>query len=161
NHPNPFPMKEQFQSTQTLYYALVGGPLMMGLLLVIFGPKRTTNLNPNMIIPAAIGMIVLMSVSMSVILYRMRLKNVQTSTAMGLEEKITAFRSNSIMRWALLEGAALCSIILYFLEGNYLYLIYYCVPIVVLIMARPTIDGFIRDYQLNHEQEQQFRAVIR
>lgn len=56
------------------------------------------------------------------------------------ENTITEMRASYITKWALLEGAALINMILYFLEGNKLLICFALMLIVLLYLSRPRLS---------------------
>ena len=151
-------MKEEFKGIQTLHAALLGGCLMIGLLLMIMGPDQSAMGN-DLMLPLFIGLMTLSCIYFSTFIYNSRLKEVENLE--GLDEKIFHYRTNSIIRWALLEGPALCCILMMFMFGNYLFLIFYGFAVVALFLARPSVEGFIKDFKLTSQEAGELRSAMR
>ncbi len=151
-------MKEQFKSIQILHYALLGGCLMIGFLLMALGPDQT-DMGNDLMMPMVIGLMTLSCIYFSSFIYNSRLKEVKNLG--DLDEKLDHYRTNSIIRWALLEGPALCCIVMMFLFGNYLFLIFYGFAVVALFLARPSVEGFIKDFKLTSQEAGELRSAMR
>ena len=65
------------------------------------------------------------------------------------EDKIEHYRKTSLIRWALIEGANLTALIFFFIEGNYLYLLFFAVGMGVFFFLRPSKEMLREDYGLN------------
>lgn len=64
------------------------------------------------------------------------------------EDKIEHYRKTSLIRWALIEGANLVALVFFFLEGNYLYLLFFAIGMGVFFFLRPSKDALREDYGL-------------
>jgi len=150
-------MKEQFKSLQILYYTLLGSCLFAGLFLMVLWPtyKETGN---NYMMLIIIGAITFSCLFLSSFIYNKRMK--QAKNLGDLQEKLFHYRSNSIYRWALLEGPALWCVLMKFMLGNDLYLLLYGMAVVMLFLARPTVEGFIKDFQLNSQEVIIFKSTM-
>lgn len=66
--------------------------------------------------------------------------------------KMNSYRTILIMRYAMLEGPALFSFVVYFLTQNMMYIYIGIIPFIFLVMWRPTRDTAIKDLQLNGDE---------
>ena len=74
---------------------------------------------------------------------------------LSLDEKINRYRSASILRVALIETAALSTIIGYMLSGNLLYMILLAVPLIYFVYTFPHENTVIESLQLTYSEQQQ------
>jgi len=70
----------------------------------------------------------------------------------SLLEKGEKYREALIIKFALIEGPAFFSIVVYMLTGNSILLIIIAFLVVVFIINRPTKDKFVIDLGLNSEE---------
>jgi len=67
----------------------------------------------------------------------------------GEDNKLEHYRKTSLLRWALIEGANLVALIFFFIEGNYLYLLFFAVGMGVFFFLRPSKDLLREEYGLS------------
>ncbi len=70
-----------------------------------------------------------------------------------LSEKLAGYRSAQILRWELLEGPALFSIVAFLLTGAYWVLGVVGLLIALFVSYRPSPRRTVQDLQLSHEEE--------
>lgn len=70
----------------------------------------------------------------------------------NLSEKMAAYQTASIIRWAMLEGPSLFAIVCYLLTGNYKFLLMAGAVIAVFIMNKPSKDKLVQDLELNQSE---------
>ena len=73
---------------------------------------------------------------------------------LSLEEKVNRYRSASILRAALIETAALSTIIGYILSGDLLYLILLAVPLMYFVYTFPKENAVVHNLQLTYAEQQ-------
>ncbi|MCB9175023.1 MAG: hypothetical protein H6589_10480 [Flavobacteriales bacterium] len=76
-----------------------------------------------------------------------------------LKDKLMGYQTASIIRFALLEGPAMFSIVIYMLTGNLLFLIMAGVLIVYFITIRPTKEKIEMELNLNFEHKATFNQM--
>jgi len=74
----------------------------------------------------------------------------------SLEEKFKAFKTNSIVRWTMIEMGNLLAIVAAIIEGNSLYLIFFGVGLLVFSNTRPNIEEFAKRFNLSLEEQREF-----
>ena len=77
----------------------------------------------------------------------------QAKEKSDLTDKINEYRSILIIRFALLEGAALFSLVIYLLTGDYIFLIIAGLMVVYFSLLKPTTDKLIFDLELGHDDK--------
>ncbi|PCH71250.1 MAG: hypothetical protein COC06_02370 [Bacteroidales bacterium] len=70
-----------------------------------------------------------------------------------LNEKLFEYRSITIIRLALLEGVAFFSIICFLLTGDYIFLVFVGLIMVLFVINKPTKDKLVRELELNREEQ--------
>ncbi len=73
-----------------------------------------------------------------------------------LKEKLIKYQSASIIKYAVLEGVALFSIVIYTSTNNFLYLLIASGLLLYLILQRPTSSKIISDLDLKGNEKQDF-----
>jgi len=150
----PQTSKEYFRTLQIIYYALIAGQVLFGLISVLLNQmtgflSRTIELRnillyitPVFIIGGYFG---------GRILFR---KNMNTArNRAGLLEKMSDYRAAIVIRYALLEGPSMLSIIAYLLTGDLLFLGMAGLIIFIFITLKPSSDKAAADLDLGPEDE--------
>ena len=155
NFENATP-KEMFKATQILHFSLILGATVMFLLLW-FTMGTPMNMNPmdgtfSLIMPFAMVAIVILALN----LYTKNRNAIPKDAT--LTEKLIAFRQISLMRWALIEGVTLLSLMLFFFhEANISILFAFSLGLFAMAIFRPTVDGFADEFDLNQQERNQLK----
>lgn len=143
------PKASEFQQLQILHGALMAGAtlvsIMLGFLLVRDGALADYSKFTSGFLPIAAA-IMFMEIAISFTIWNRRQSNIPVTNVAS--EKWLHYRSSCILRWALLEGGILISVILTFLERNPAG---FCIPavgLVFLFLARPSRDYVAEQYKL-------------
>lgn len=93
----------------------------------------------------------LMAIMLSPFLYVSRIKAAETTDA-NLDEKVMVYRVANVLRFALIEGACLVNLVLFFTTSNsaHIYLAIAC--LITFVMNRPTLSKLARDLQLTESE---------
>ncbi|MFT4758932.1 MAG: hypothetical protein ACI9XO_001529 [Paraglaciecola sp.] len=148
--------KEQFKSIQILHMALMVGMILIFVFLWFSNPI-VINMNPldglfSLILP----FVMLAVIGGGIALYN-KLKS-NTNAQATLMQKMWEYRKISILRWSLLEGASLVSIIVFFFgEPNISVLFAFTLGLFAFSVFRPTVDGFGEDFGLNQQERNQLQ----
>ncbi len=102
-------------------------------------------------------LVFLMSVIMVIYLIDSQRKT-QGSILQGLKEKLDHYRQTSIIRLALIEAAALLAIFVAMKENSIIYLLSVIASLLIFLYFRPTMEKFIREYQLTPAEEDLIRS---
>jgi len=86
--------------------------------------------------------------------YKKKLAIIKGST-MSLRSKLAQYRSVVIMYMALCEGAALFSVIAFFIEGKFPVLIVTAVMLVFMLRKFPLSENVIRELELDWQEQQE------
>jgi hypothetical protein len=76
-----------------------------------------------------------------------------------LGEKLVGYLSAIIVRLAILEGAALYGIVVFFITGNLFYLLIAGLLMFYFLMARPTSDKLETDLELTYDQKLEMEST--
>ena len=147
--------KELFRANTVFFYAMIGGVLIFGLLVLLISQNGSligadkklmqTFLVVNLFIAAV-------SVSIGEKTYRKRIALLKTSNC-DLMEKLNRYREALIVFMALCEGPAILGIIFYFLTANKLFLILVGLVVIAMFLKRPEKSKIFNDLQLNTEEQ--------
>ena len=99
----------------------------------------------------------LIGVLASAFMFKTLTKNIAEKSS--LQEKLAAFQSASLIRYALLEGPALLNLVWFSKTGNLLYLTVAGVLVLLLVLQRPTRLKIDRELQLKGEHKRQFNRL--
>lgn len=146
---------EYFKVLQIIFYALVAGQVMFGfvaLLLIQMAGFNAELQDLENILLIIVCVFVFSGYLGSRIFFQVRMKSARARNS--LAEKMDDYRGAVIIRFALLEGPSMLSIIAYLITGLWAFLIIAAFIIVIFFALRPTPDKAINDLQLNLNEEQ-------
>ena len=141
-------MQNSFLKTmRVIFFALLAGQIIF--MAVAF---FTVNNNPpqsqsddlfNIIVPVAIGL----GLFMSSLLFKQMLAKIKKDDS--FEQKLEAYRSALIIRYALLEVPSIFSTVVYLFSGNIIFLAFSGVMILAFLMNMPSRDKATQDLNLS------------
>jgi anaerobic C4-dicarboxylate transporter len=141
-------MQNSFLKTmRIIFFALLAGQIIF--MAVAF---FTVNNNPpqsqsddlfNIIVPVAIGL----GLFMSSLLFKQMLAKIKKDDS--FEQKLEAYRSALIIRYALLEVPSIFSTVVYLFSGNIIFLAFSGVMILAFLMNMPSRDKATQDLNLS------------
>lgn len=142
-------IKNIFLIINVLFIALLSGQifyLFIGLFLVQSG-----NLDGipglNMIYMFLTPTVVLFSILSSKFIYSKQVSAFDKTTS--LESKLISYRTNNIIRLALLEGANIFSISIMIITASYLFAALSSIILFFFLFNRPNREKFIMDYEIS------------
>lgn len=94
---------------------------------------------------------------LSQFLFRKRLRSVNEEEPLSV--KLEVYRSASLIKYALLEAAALLSLVAYWLSGNALHLVIAIALAAYFFSQRPTATKIKKDLPLNYEEQKLFTEL--
>jgi len=144
---------EYLKGPKFLAFSLIIGPVLIGL--VIYYVNMGTEIGSKEYIEAfdlVLPLLAAAAILSSQYNYRRLMKGITID--MDLKTKLTNYRAAFIVRFAILEGAALVSIIAFFLNANTLYLIYAGLCILAMIAYRPDKRSILADVPLTENDKQ-------
>jgi anaerobic C4-dicarboxylate transporter len=141
-------MQNSFLKTmRIIFFALLAGQIIF--MAVAF---FTVNNNPpqsqsddlfNIIVPVAIGL----GLFMSSLLFKQMLAKIKKDDS--FEQKLEAYRSALIIRYALLEVPSIFSTVVYLFSGNIIFLAFSGVMILAFLINMPSRDKATQDLNLS------------
>ena len=139
-----------FKQTQIAYYAMFMGQAFIALM--IFYLMQESNGNApespfDIIIPGA----VVIGFAASYFIAQQRKNGIPVNGS--VQEKIDHYRTTSIMKWAIMEGGNLISLVLTFVMANTNYLMWFGLGLAAFVLLRPAKDKFMEEYQINNAEE--------
>lgn len=143
------------KTLRIIFFAFIAGLLMFSLVSTVVVnnqviPQLTEDLKAIFLIIIAI-----MSVSnifIGKIIFNKRIE--QAKTKLDFNEKLNIYMSANIIRFALIEGVALFSIICFMLMGDWIFLAVTAVLIVFFITLQPTIERCAMDLELTLDERE-------
>lgn len=137
-----------FRITTIIFSALAVGQIF--LLIVFFliaeqTPARDESTVDNLLI-FVIPVIGLTAMIISKFIYNHSLMQVKPGDT--VTEKLKKYRTSKIITWAILEGAALISLLAFFLTAEYLYIVVFIFVFGFFLFNRPSKEGFVTDMQV-------------
>lgn len=146
--------REYFRTLMILHGAMCAGTVMcLGIMVLLrfSGAAVPDDAGLDHLLMPIAAMVVVGGCIASHFLYSMRLKPARSLP--GLGEKLAAYRGLLLLRWALLEGPALFATVCFFLTGNQLLLAFAALPLLLLVLSRPTKERAATDLELNWEEK--------
>ena len=140
--------ENDFRVTYLIFFALAAGQLLILIMfLFLINGVEIPDDNPiDNIFTFIVPMVGLTSMFASKILYTQNILKVQQTDS--ISEKLKKYRSFKIISWAILEGAALFSLVAFFLTANYLYVAVFIFVYGFFLFIRPSKEGFVLDMQI-------------
>ena len=138
-----------------IHLALCSGVFIFGI--IMFSKMKSTEIILDdsadifkYIIPSA----AIIAFFLSNFLFKSQLNSISENAE--LKEKLIKYQSASIIKYAVLEGVALFSIVIYTSTNNFLYLLIASGLLLYLILQRPTSSKIISDLDLKGNEKQDF-----
>lgn len=145
NQSNP---KENFRVNYIIYFALLVGIIMFALFAYLFprGQEDVPNENLLNIFTYIVPTLAVFEIFLSRFMYHKFIQQIQSNAT--LFEKISKYRTAKIVSWALLEGAALFSIIAFIITRSFFFYIVLFVIVIAFILSKPSLDECINDFRI-------------
>lgn len=143
--------KSFFPSLNIIFIALLSGQtiyFVLGLYLILSGDMRGMS-ELNTIFIFITPVIVLSSIAASKFIYSKQVS--EFDKTLPLENKLISYRTNNIIKLALLEGANIFNISVMIITANYLFAALFIIIVVLFLLNRPTKEKFIMDYEISAE----------
>ncbi len=146
----PQTSKEYFKALQIVYFALIAGQVLFGLLtfyLIQTGLFDGDQKELRNIFIYIVPVFVVGGLFGSSILFKKGLNSAKEKTS--LYEKMSDYRSTLIVRYALLEGPSFFGIVVFLITGDYLFLGMSGLIIAVFFTLMPTVNRAVNDLELS------------
>jgi len=150
-HPN----NPSLKTLSIIHLALCSGVFIFGF--IMFSKTNSTEIildDSNDIFKYIIPSAAIIAIFLSNFLFKSQLNSISENAE--LKEKLVKYQSASIIKYAVLEGVALFSIVTYTSTNNFLYLLIAACLLLYLIFQRPTSSKIISDLDLKGNEKQEF-----
>lgn len=146
------PEKRVFNATRILFFVLTVGQLLFaGIVFLLRQPLSvpTVDFGDRLILIAIV--VTLAAVGASAFMDSRQRNNFKQG---NLLVKLHHQKTSMLFRVIPLESASMLNLIFVFLTGNTFFFLTFSLSMFYFFMARPTIEGLKRDYQLTKAEEQ-------
>jgi len=147
--------KEYFTSLTIVYFALLGGQVLLGAVSVFltqFNAVALTDGSLDAVLLIVVSVFTLGGLAASHLLFKNRLAKIEKSDSLIL--KTGQYRTSLILKLALIEGPTFFAAIGYLLTANYLFLLFFGGLLLFYLTQKPSKPKLISDLQLNAEEEE-------
>ncbi len=156
---SPGTPKDILRAIRILFVAIIAGALSFALIILIMSEGKgypTVEIKPyqDTILWIAAG-ITLLCLILGWNEYKKRV-GVAKDSLISLLDKLNHYRTALILYIALCEGPALFGVILFFLTGNYYFLMITGAMIIAMLVKAPTLKRVSDDLGLDWQQQQEF-----
>ena len=141
-----------FTTINILFFALLGGQTVyffIGLFLIQSGNMKGLP-GLNTIFMFITPVVVLTSILTSKFIYSKQVASFDRTSS--LENKVISYRTNNILKLALLEGANIFNISIMIITANYFFAAFFIIIIALFFLNRPTKEKFIMDYEISSDE---------
>lgn len=148
NNNIQFNPKENFKINFIIYFALLTGIMMFALLAYFFPRGQEVGLKESVlnIFTYMVPTFTVFEIFLSRFIYNKYIKQIQSNAS--LLEKIGKYRTAKIISWALLEGAALFSVVAFFItRSSFFYIVLFAI-LIAFILSKPSYDEFLNDFRI-------------
>jgi len=150
----PASPKESLRAIKILFYAMFIGVVLFTaivfILIQIQGPLLQDK-SVNRVFLVVVLFLTAACLSVSNIIYKKRLN--AAGFALPLMQKLEIYRSALVLYMSLCEGAAILTVIVFFMTGNSLFLVIIGAILVSMLMRRPENFKIFNDLQLDSKEQ--------
>lgn len=147
--------KSEIKSLRVLYLALLTGQVLfviISFVVVKFNDALPVNENFSRVLQIIALGVAAAAFFIGYNIFKKRIKGIHEAGYITMERKIEQYRAVSIMRWALMEGSTLFSIIGFIITSNYAFVILAALMLFFFAGLNPTKDKLVRDLQLKKSE---------
>jgi hypothetical protein len=151
----PQTSKEYFKTLQIIFYALITGQLLFGLVALFLHQKIGLDNGLNdlkNIFLYIVPIFIAGGYLSSRILFKNSLKTAKSRAS--LVEKMADYRAALVVRYALLEGPSFFAIVIYQITGYLPFLVMAGFIIVIFLTLKPAKERAVSDLELSPAEEQ-------
>lgn len=146
--------ENNFRVNNILFFSLAAGQLLILIIfwLLVGDTEIVKEVQMDGVFTYIVPLVGLSAMFASKFLYTNNLLNVRQNDSM--KEKLNKYRTFKIISWAILEGAALFSLVAFFLTANYLYVAVFIFVFGFFLFNRPSREGFVTDMQITGPEKE-------
>ncbi|MBC6998798.1 hypothetical protein [Cytophaga sp. FL35] len=148
--PAPISTASIFKSLKIIHMALVIGLVVFGIFVYQDKGEFIAEFDQSNPFTFIVPIVAIIGYFASLYLFRLRTSKIERSQ--NLKEKLTAYQSASITKYACIEAPALFGFISYFLSGGALFLVIALCMTAYLMVQRPTIPKLKEQIPLTPEE---------
>lgn len=152
----PQTSKQYFTSLKIIHIAMLMGQMMMLLMFYFIVQSNGEGISPNeegdnfaFILKAIASFLVVSCVLLSQLIPKTQLKTIRKMAS--LKQKLKDYRALQIVKYALLEGAAMATLVFYFITGELFFLMLVLPLVLVFFFERPSQFKTISDLELKKD----------
>lgn len=155
-YQQPTNLKELYNSIKILPLALIAGLCMISGIMIYMKQGQDASDNFGGLFVIIIALIAATGFILGSFLFR---KRIADSMGKTMIEKLVIYRQATIIRFALLEGPGILSIVLFFLSGNYLYMVITGAMVLFMLLNKPTDDMIAQHLMLTEEDKSELKKM--
>jgi hypothetical protein len=161
----PLTSKQYLLTSRIIHGAMGSGIVLFNLAIAYLISKQTLGTGYNKeheVFYLLVGLVGLSSVFGGKFIFAMELEKAKKQLTLG--EKLTGYQTSNIIRYALIEGAALLSSVSTLLTLSVWFFVVTALFVIVLASFFPTMERIIRELNLSYSEQMQLQnpdAVIR
>lgn len=138
---------QYFRALQILFFALLAGQILVAATVyMVYEPATLENPDAKLYIDL-FGVFALAMAGLAFFLNRKKLETARQQTDM--KQKLADYRTACILKWALIEGATIMSVVLFFVTGKTNFLGIASVLIVYFATQFPSRQRLVRELDLS------------
>lgn len=140
--------ENNFRVTTIVFSALAVGQLLMLAVFIFVHKDSSAPINSSLdnVFTFIVPLAGLFSMFLSKFLYGQNILKTEQAESTAL--KLNKYRTYKIISWAVLESAALFSLVAFFATANYLYVVVFIFVFGFFLFNRPSKEGFVTDMQV-------------
>jgi hypothetical protein len=139
------------KSLNVIYLALILGQLAFMAVAIFIANDSLPDVENMSLLRTFIPVVSVSTVAISYVIYNKRRE--QGAELDDLTAKTLHYRTSNIIRWAVVEAGNLFAVVSVLLTGSMFFLIFFALGMGVFLVYRPTIKGFVNDYNLSTSEE--------
>ena len=144
--------KPEIKSLLTIHTALLAGQIILLMLFYFLAGNRYNSGNPQLFktLQIVAAILAMSSVTVAFVIFKKKVTELQLSES-NLAEKLVLYRAACILKFTLIEGPAVFSIIAYCVFPNASFIVLAVLLIVLFALQRPTIPMLMKDIGVDKE----------
>jgi MFS family permease len=144
--------RPEIKSLHILHTALLAGQIIVLLLSLLLAGKHTAveSITFFKILQGVVAVTAIVSVTAGFVVFAKNVSRLQQS-GLSFPEKFRDYRAASILKFALIEGPVLFSIVAYFIYPNLSFIVLAVILLVIFVLQRPTIPMLVLHLQADRE----------
>lgn len=155
-YQQPTNLKELYNSIKILPLALMAGLCMISGILLFLKQGEEVRSESGGLVVILVALLAAGGFILGSFIFR---KQIAESMGKTMIEKLVIYRQAMIIRFALLEGPGLFSIVLFFFTGNYLYMVITGAMVLFMMLNRPTDDLIAQHLMLTEQDKQELKKM--